>query len=71
MPSQIEDDAMDEPKKVLGVTFHIARPDVGSPAASQEASRFSSAVGVSSTSILGRSLSIPTMWNDEFNALES
>jgi hypothetical protein len=63
---------MEHPKKVLGVTFishnytsKVLQPgkkpfDFPAPFVSLEA-----------TSILGRVLSIPTMWSDEFNAVES
>ncbi|HWO35989.1 MAG TPA: hypothetical protein VNO32_44935 [Candidatus Acidoferrum sp.] len=61
---------MDEPKKV-GVTFisHDQTSEVLQPV--KKPLDLFSAVGIASTSILRRVLSTPTMWSDEFNAVES
>jgi hypothetical protein len=51
---------------------HFARPDVESSEAGKKPIDFPApSVTLQPTSILGRFLSIPTMWGDEFNAVAS
>jgi hypothetical protein len=62
---------MEHPKKLLGVTFisHDQASKVLQP--SKKPLDFPTPlVSLQPTSILGRVLSIPTMWSDEFNAVE-
>ena len=62
---------MEHPKKVLGVTFisHDQTSKVLQP--SKKPLDFPPPlVSLQPTSILGRVLSTPTMWSDEFNAIE-
>jgi hypothetical protein len=63
---------MEHPKKVLSVTFisHGQTSKVLQP--SKKLLDFPAPlVSLQPTSILGRFLSIPTMWGDEFNAVAS
>ena len=63
---------MEHPKKVLGVTFisHDQTSEVLQPG-KKPLDLPAPMVSLQPTSILGRVLSIPTMWSDEFDAVES
>jgi hypothetical protein len=63
---------MEHPKKVLGVTFisHDQTSEVLQPG-KKPLDFPAPLVSLQPTSILGRVLSIPTMWGDEFNAVAS
>jgi hypothetical protein len=63
---------MEHPRKVLGVTF-ISHDQTSKVLQSSKKPRDFPAplVSLQATSILGRVLSIPTMWSDKFNAVES
>ena len=63
---------MEHPKKVLGVRFksHDQTSKVLQPS-KKPLDLPAPLVSIQPTSILGRVLSIPTMWSDEFNAVES
>jgi hypothetical protein len=63
---------MEHPKKVLGVTFisHDQTSEILQPG-KKPLDFPAPLISLQPTFILGRVLSIPTMWGDELNAVES